>query len=167
MEASDAAEAQAGRIRYFFDGTLVSPQLQMFTPEANILHRSVCLTSIIRLYYAISLAQSDDVTYNITLMGFWTYAELSVGIVCGCLPIFPKFLQTFGKKLAAMNGYGASIRTLLKKSIPGRRSTKGSQTSDKTRIWEDPYAIRLESFGGNIKTDARTRQRNDISYEHV
>ena len=32
-------------------------------------------------------------------MGYWTWTELSVGIVVGCLPTMPKFFQHIGPKI--------------------------------------------------------------------
>ena len=32
-------------------------------------------------------------------MGYWTWTELSIGIIVGCLPTMPKFFQHIGPKL--------------------------------------------------------------------
>lgn len=70
-------------------------------------------------------------------MGFWTYAELSTGIVCGCLPILPKFFNLLGQKMSA-----TSLGALL-------RSSKLSRSSLQSRTSEADEAarkgIRLEN----------------------
>ena len=37
--------------------------------------------------------QSSDVSYNIVIMGIWTWAEITTGILISCLPIMPRFFQ--------------------------------------------------------------------------
>ena len=49
-------------------------------------------------------------------MGFWTWAELSIGIIVGCLPALPKFLQHVGPKI-----YGRAIG-----NEPGFESRSGT-----------------------------------------
>ena len=106
---------------------------------SNCTFPSVCITSVLRLYYSVRLAQSGDVSYNLALMGFWTYAELSVGIVCACLPVSPRFFQTVGPKLSRMTGSGSSLGSRLGWSKVMRRSAKESWGSDDTvEMWQSP-----------------------------
>ncbi|MCJ1262840.1 hypothetical protein MMC22_002710 [Lobaria immixta] len=58
-----------------------------------------CVTSIIRLYYAVRALESSDITYNIAMMGLWTHAEVAVGIICSCLPVLPIFFQTIWPRI--------------------------------------------------------------------
>lgn len=97
---------------------------------------SVCITSILRLYYSVRLAQSGDISYNLALMGFWSYAELSVGIVCACLPVSPRFFQFIGPKLSKLSRSGSSVGSILGWSRVKRRSAKESWGSDdSSEMW--------------------------------
>lgn len=85
---------------------------------------STCITSVLRLILSIRLKNSGDVTYNIALMGFWTYAELATGIICGCLPTLPKFFNLLSQKMSATS-MGALLR-----SFKSSRSSSGRDTSE-------------------------------------
>ena len=54
---------------------------------------SACVTSIFRTYYSFQVSKSSDKTYNLELMGLWSWAELTIGIIVGCLPVMAKFFQ--------------------------------------------------------------------------
>ena len=91
------------------------------------------------------LAQTGDVSYNLALMGFWTFAELSAGIVCACLPVLPKFFQTIGPKVTRMTGAGSSLGTIFGSSRGGRHSKKESWTSgESAEAGQKPHVKRLE-----------------------
>ena len=86
-------------------------------------------------------------------MGFWTYAELSMGVVCGCLPVSPKFFQTVSQKLSTMAGSGSSLRTMLGGSAFRLRSTRRSQDSDEAKVWQTPYAAPPKLHGSYTNLD--------------
>lgn len=92
---------------------------------------------MLRLVLSIRLKNSGDVTYGIALMGFWTYAELSTGIICGCLPTLPKFFNLLGQK---MSPYTISLGALLRSSksswSSSRRSTR--EADEAARTWKAP-----------------------------
>ena len=54
------------------------------------------MTSIVRTYYSYQVPKSSDRTYKLELMGLWGWAELTIGIIVGCLPVLPKFLHHIG-----------------------------------------------------------------------
>nr|XP_023908640.1 satratoxin biosynthesis SC1 cluster protein 4-like [Quercus suber] len=53
----------------------------------------VCIISILRTYYTWRLFTETDVSWEISFLGFWTWAELCVGTLVFCLPILPKFFH--------------------------------------------------------------------------
>ena len=54
------------------------------------------MTSIVRTYYSFQVPKSSDRTYKLELMGLWGWAELTIGIIVGCLPVLPKFIHHIG-----------------------------------------------------------------------
>ena len=54
------------------------------------------MTSIVRTYYSYQVPKSSDRTYKLELMGLWGWAELTIGIIVGCLPVLPKFIHHIG-----------------------------------------------------------------------
>ena len=63
------------------------------------------MTSIVRTYY--SFPKSSDKTYVLELMGLWAWAELTIGIIVGCLPVMPKFFQHIGPKVYKTLSFGS------------------------------------------------------------
>ena len=59
------------------------------------------MTSILRTYYSFKVPKSSDRTYNLELMGLWSWAELTIGIIVGCLPVLPKFIRHVGAKVSS------------------------------------------------------------------
>lgn len=49
-----------------------------------------------------------------------------MGIVCGCLPVLPKFFQSMAQKMSITAGFAFASRKLLGESKSRRRSTKWS-----------------------------------------
>ena len=60
---------------------------------------SACVTSVLRTYYTWRVVKSHDVNWDLIPMGLWTWAEISIGIIVGCLPTLPKFIQHVGTKI--------------------------------------------------------------------
>ena len=61
-----------------------------------------CLTSIMRTYYTWQFVDSSDKSHEFGRFGLWSAAELAVGIITGCLPVMPKFIQHIGSKFHTM-----------------------------------------------------------------
>ena len=57
------------------------------------------MTSVVRTYYSYQVPKSSDRSYNLELEGLWAWAELTIGIIVGCLPVTPKFFQHVGPKV--------------------------------------------------------------------
>lgn len=58
---------------------------------------SACFSSLIRLYYSVRLAKSDDLTYHVGLLGLWSLPEMASGFLAMCLPVSPRFCQSLKK----------------------------------------------------------------------
>ncbi|KAL8724487.1 MAG: hypothetical protein Q9166_007921 [cf. Caloplaca sp. 2 TL-2023] len=125
----------------------------------------VCMTSIIRLYYAIRLGQTGDITWNIALMGFWTYAELSVGVVCGCLPLSPKFFHTVKQKVSTIVSSGSSLRTLLGGSKSRRQTMKPGQESSGVQTKHAPQPTQTKARTEYMNLEKHNVQGNEVESE--
>ncbi|MCJ1396407.1 hypothetical protein MMC18_009297 [Xylographa bjoerkii] len=53
------------------------------------------ISSAIRLYFSIKYNHSDDQTYLLIQVLFWSYAEIYGGIVAGCIPLLARFFKHF------------------------------------------------------------------------
>ena len=129
---------------------------------------SACVTSILRTYYTWRTVKSSDTSWELLLMGLWSWAELSIGIIVGCLPALSKFFQHIGPKIhgsisgvlpgsepcAAMDTSKAKALARVKK--PFAKYGVGASVSDS---WNDPYSpsaqlhddyLVLDSFDGSL-----------------
>ena len=57
------------------------------------------MVSVLRTYYTFKVYQQSNVSYNVAILGIWTEAELTIGIIVSCLPVVPRFFQHFGPKV--------------------------------------------------------------------
>lgn len=74
---------------------------------ADLPMNSACVASILRTHYTWRVVENRDVSWEIFPVGLWSWAELSIGIIVGCLPTLPKFLQHIGSKLyRSTSGFG-------------------------------------------------------------
>ena len=108
----------------------------------------VCLTSILRTYYTWRFVDSPDKSYEAARLGLWCTAELAVGIITGCLPTMPRFVQHAGPKLHSVFSSLESKRmsdssrkftstTLSKIKAPFSKRSTGLSTSNADT---SPYA---------------------------
>ncbi|KAL8658300.1 MAG: hypothetical protein Q9226_001116 [Calogaya cf. arnoldii] len=86
-----------------------------------------CITSIVRTYHT-SESETGDVSYKLIIMGLWTWAELTAGILVSCLPVVPRFFQHIGPKVYA--SFKSSSITGSFFSGNYRRTGTGSNNND-------------------------------------
>lgn len=106
---------QGGRLRFqlcswqgFCGSSFSMGQIPLLTVNAG----SACVSSIMRLYERIRVVHSLDGTFDMLNLSLWAYvisfvtsprffanwnrprvAEIASGIICGCLPVAPKFFR--------------------------------------------------------------------------
>ena len=101
--------------------------------------------SILRTIYSWKIIKSADKSYNIMIMGHWAYAEVSVGIVVGCLPIMHKFGQHFGRKICG----SFSHKSESVQSWSAESSTKANHMSKFTRYLAERSSGTVAADTGN------------------
>lgn len=128
------------------------------------------MTSILCTYYTWQTVETLDTSWDLIFMGLWTWAELSTGIIVGCLPALPKFFQHVGPKIyrtipgtGPRRNAGAAIDTpqviaLAKFKTPFAKYGLGPSVSDSSN---DPYSIRARLQEGSVILDG-----SDVSVPH-
>ena len=125
------------------------------------------MTSVLRTYYTFRIVQSPDVSYNVIIMGLWTWAEITSGILISCLPVMPKFFHSVGSKIHGTFSSSSKPRSKLlqnsqptdnkKKmgvSIPFTRPfDKSSGSSGHTEVIGDPCSQQIRHKGEYITLD--------------
>lgn len=56
-----------------------------------------------RTYYIWLLFESSDVTWVSAIAGLWTWAEIGIGILISCLPVFPRFFTHVKPKIYSLH----------------------------------------------------------------
>ena len=125
---------------------------------------SACVTSVLRTYYTWRVVESHDINWELLPMALSTWAELSIGIIVGCLPTLPKFIQHIGTKFnSKLSGSGTgraasavalpqkadvlvSVRRQFGKYGVGRSITDSLNDSGTPRAQHREYLV-LDEFG--------------------
>ena len=107
---------------------------------------------MLRLYYTRKFVEATDETYWQSFLGAWLYLEVAVGIIVGCMPAFPKYVQHI-KNLRKKNPAAGTQR--LDSGLP-HRATKSRSSKDPYDVHrylneshlqlEDHSAIELDAF---------------------
>lgn len=130
---------------------------------------SACVTSIVRLYYAVRALETGDITYNIAMMGLWTHAEIAVGIICSCLPVLPIFFQTIWPKISSRIKTSLSTLNRFKDFKPSVRLAKGiddpsNSSSNSTGTLHPTYELQGRYHSsGMTEIDPTKRHTSTIS----
>ena len=48
-------------------------------------------------------------SYNLAKVALWSHAELCTGLICGCLPVAPKFVKTVNDRISSWSRQRSSI----------------------------------------------------------
>ena len=123
---------------------------------------SACVTSVLRTYYTWQTVETHDTSWELLPMGLWTWAELSTGIIVGCLPTLPKFFQHIGTKIhRSKSGTGSgressaatdahSTNILAKVKRPFAKYGVGPSVCDS---WNDPYSANAQLHDEYLSLD--------------
>lgn len=121
---------------------------------------SACVTSILRSYYTWRVVETRDTSWELLFMGLWTWAELSTGIIVGCLPALPRFFQHIGPKIyqsRTRSGRESSAapdtpngNVLAKVKRPFAKYGAGPSVFDS---WNDPYSTNAQLHDEYLSLD--------------
>lgn len=97
----------------FGTGLLWEPETYLLVVVKLIRRYSACVSSIMRMVNNIKFSTTDDVTFQLTPVALWTLAEITSGIVAGCLPVLPAFFRHFRPKITStFNSYSRKVWVL-------------------------------------------------------
>ncbi|KAL9100970.1 MAG: hypothetical protein Q9163_003712 [Psora crenata] len=60
-----------------------------------------CIASVMRIVVGLQSYNTGDSTYTSAPSIHWTYAEIVIGIICGCMPVVPKFISYLVPKITS------------------------------------------------------------------
>lgn len=112
-------------------------------------HFRACITSIVRIYYAVRILQTSDTTYNLVLLGLWSHIEITCGIVCGCLPVLPRFFVALQPRVPMFLKSFAQLQNIPQGLRHSRFSGKRGGASSSRGAGEGPYELQREWQSGD------------------
>lgn len=126
------------------------------------------MVSIVRAYYTWVVDNGTDKSYGLGIENICAAAELAIGIIVGCLPIMPKFLQHASVKLSKAFSFASRSTIKARQGIDhesnGQSDTPKAKTltslrrsfakykagADVTESWNGHYHSRPENYGDHI-----------------
>ena len=114
---------------------------------------------------------SPDISWNIAIMGLWTWAEMSVGVLVCCLPVTPRFFSFVNPKFQSM--VTSLLRTTTGRSSSGNNNSSnggmyklGSPSGDRSRSHNKTYmgvrTTRSPTVEGGRNVAPDTMSQNSI-----
>ncbi|MCJ1476024.1 hypothetical protein MMC13_004688 [Lambiella insularis] len=115
-----------------------------------------CVSSAIRLYFSIIYNHSNDQTYLLIQVLFWSYAEIYSGIIACCIPLLARFFKHF---VEATRRSSASSESSQPRSIDGLLKKDRSPDTD--------FYVQPPSRSEYIPLKVRTEQDEPIATTHA
>jgi hypothetical protein len=114
-----------------------------------------CIISLLRLQSLYAVSVSDDISWDNPMAALWSNLEVSIGIICSCLPtlktcvmrVFPKIFSTsrgtsYGHGIRTIGGgtsgheHGTGTRKKKRNSIGMQFLGRGNKTAE---VYEGPH----------------------------
>ena len=109
------------------------------------------MTSILRTYYTWKVVESTDASFNFVVVGLWTWAEMTSGILVSCLPVTPRFFQHLGSKFSSSLTYrfapGSNIG--VNTETTGSKNKEGFNKQFKRHLNQSPTSIKNSNTYNN------------------
>ena len=129
----------------------------------QLIRFSTCVTSIMRLYYAIQILRTGDITYNFVVLGLWTHVEITFGIICGCVPCLPRFFKAFQPKIQFLLKACFQIQTKFEGFRFGRHAVNRGDAGDLGCTGKGPYELQSEYNSGVLYGLNPTERRSSTA----
>ena len=113
---------------------------------------SAGVASAVRLYYAVRIPVTQEVTYATGVLSLWTMGEIAITQMCGCMPVLPRFFQHVGPKVFSPYKGNSSTRTIPKASTYVRFPVNRGVPGDSGSSLHNPLAPR-DQFVGRIDSN--------------
>lgn len=112
LETPDANGTEGPGVQYLPIGRIVGCPVLMNAIRGGAHNGSVCVASIVCIYFMTLLSRSLDITWIMGDVFIWSSVEPCIGIVCACLPTLQPLLKSalkhiLGSSLVA-GKFGAS-----------------------------------------------------------
>ncbi|MCJ1239872.1 hypothetical protein MMC14_007870 [Varicellaria rhodocarpa] len=117
-----------------------------------------CIASVARMAYSVKTVGQSDMTWKFDPVVLWTMAEISIGIICGCLPVLPQFIRHYISRPSALL---PSLRNPGQAKYTTRPGTASSSKSMTT--WHDPESPSSQLKNKYIKLGERRLSQRPIS----
>lgn len=103
-----------------------------------------------RIYYAIRILQTGEMTYNFVVLGLWSHAEITFGIICSCLPVLPRFFLALRPKILMLLKPFVQTKTISKGFRLSPFSVKRGEAGSSGCTGKGPYELQREWHSGEM-----------------
>ncbi|KAL1850264.1 hypothetical protein Plec18170_006959 [Paecilomyces lecythidis] len=86
-----------------------------------------CASSIIRLIFIVNFGNSPDGTYQFMRINMFGNAEISIGVICACLPALSALITTYVREYSSGKGTHTSGHEMSRMKNTRSDVTKGSK----------------------------------------
>ena len=102
---------------------------------------------------------SLDASYDLMLMGLWTWAEITTGMLISCLPVMPKFMQNVRPKIsrAFSSTSGSSSNNKPEFTVVSNRTKHPSKPIQRPPLKNDHIRVHTKTL---------TSTDSDLDYRH-
>lgn len=80
---------------------------------------SACVSSALRANYVIKILHTDDGTYSMFMIGLFSLFEIAFGFLAACLPVTPKFFESF-RNLHIWSSLNSSFHSIIHSKTDSR-----------------------------------------------
>lgn len=113
-------------------------------------HFRACIISIIRIYYAVRIFQTGDISHNFIVLGLWSQVEMTFGIVCGCLPVLPRFFSALRPKISMLLKSHVELQSIPRWLRLSQSSRKRGDAGSSGRTGKRPYQLQRERHSREV-----------------
>ncbi|KAI0121425.1 hypothetical protein F4776DRAFT_630805 [Hypoxylon sp. NC0597] len=95
-----------------------------------------CVSSAVRLSYAVALQRQSDFSYYSWLTSLWTLPEIAGGIVAACLPVAKAFIASLAQS-RMFSGLTVAVGNIGGRSrFSGQQTTSMHELEGQSKSWE-------------------------------
>lgn len=105
------------------------------------------------------MLQTRDRTYNFVILALWSHAEITFGIICGCLPVLPRLFLALRPKISMILNSCIQIK-LTSQGFPLSRSSGNHGDAGSSRYaGKGPYQLQREWHSNEVYGSNLTGER--------
>lgn len=96
------------------------------------------------------MLKTGDITYNFVILGLLSHVEITFGIICGCLPVLPRFFLALKPKISMLSKLYFRIQIIPQRFRLSRLAGKRGDAGSSGCTGKGPYELQREWHSGEV-----------------